>query len=205
MSLSGKDVQDLRKATGAGRMGARRALEETSGDAAAAADLLREKGLAEAAERAGRAQTEGAIGSYLHSQAGRPVIGVLVELASETDFVAKSEDFQRAANDIAMHIAAARPGWVTREEVPEDVITSEKTMFEAQARNEGKPENVLDRIVDGKLEAFYRDTVLYDQEFVRKEAFEGSVGEMVAQMAASMGENISIRRFSRVEVGEGAE
>ncbi|MBT8212015.1 MAG: elongation factor Ts [Acidimicrobiia bacterium] len=205
MSFSAKDVQDLRKMTGAGMMDAKRALEETGGDAVAAADLLREKGLAEAAKRADRAQTEGTIGSYLHSQAGRSVIGVLVDLASETDFVAKSDDFQQAANDIAMHIAAARPGWVSRDEVPDDLITSEKAMFEAQARNDGKPENVLDKIVAGKLEAFYGDNVLYDQEFVRKEAFEGTVGEMVQQMAASMGENISVRRFSRVEVGEGVE
>ena len=205
MSFSAQDVQELRKTTGAGMMDAKRALEETGGDAAAAADLLREKGLAEAAKRADRAQTEGSIGSYMHSQAGRPVIGVLVELASETDFVAKSEDFQRAANDIAMHIAAARPGWVSREEVPDDVIETEKKMFEAQARNEGKPDNVLDKIVEGKLNAFYGDNVLYDQEFVRKEVFEGTVGDLVKQMAASMGENISVRRFSRVAVGEGAE
>lgn len=205
MTISAKDVQELRKLTGAGMMDAKRALEESGGDAEAAAELLRKKGLADAAKRSDRAQTQGAVGSYLHSQAGRPVIGVLVELASETDFVAKSEDFQKAANDIAMHIAAARPGWVTREEVPADVIAKEREMFEAQARNEGKPDNVIDRIVDGKLESFYGDNVLYDQEFVRKEAFEGTVGELVTSLAATMGENISIRRFSRVEVGEGAE
>jgi elongation factor Ts len=204
MSFTAKDVQDLRKTTGAGMMDAKRALEEADGDSARAAELLREKGLAAAAKRAGRAQTEGAVGSYLHSQAGRPVIGVLVSLASETDFVAKSEEFQQMANDLAMHVAAARPEYVRREDVPEDVIEKEKELIAAQARNEGKKEEIIDRIVEGRIKSFYADNVLYDQEFVRSERFEGTVGDMVHEIGIKMGENISVNRFVRLQVGDDA-
>lgn len=203
--ITAKDVQALRQATGAGMMDAKRALQDTDGDIERAKDLLRERGLAAAAKRGEREQREGAIGSYLHMQAGRPVIGVLVELAAETDFVAKSDGFQTAANDIAMHIAAARPGWVEREDVPEPILTKERELFAAQARNEGKPEHIIDKIVEGKLTAFYKDNVLYDQQFVKTEQFDGTVGEMVKQLAASMGENISVARFARVQVGESAD
>lgn len=196
------DVQALRRSTGAGMMDAKRALEEAGGDMEAAAKILRERGMADVAKRAGRAQGEGAIGSYLHRQSGRPVIGVLVELASETDFVAKSDDFQQAANDIAMHIAAARPTWVRREEVAEEAVEEQRNLFAAQARNEGKPDDVVDRIVEGKLTAYLRDQVLYDQTFVRREQFEGTVGDMVQQLAVKMGENISVTQFSRVQVGQ---
>jgi len=202
MTISAKDVQALRHATGAGMMDAKRALEEASGDMDRAKDILREKGIADAAKRTGRAQAEGAIGSYLHNQAGRPVIGVLVELASETDFVAKSADFQRAANDIAMHVAAARPRWVTRDQVPDDEVAKERSLIEAQAKNEGKPDHIIDKIVEGRISSFFKDNVLYDQTYVRPEQFEGTVGEMVQQLAASMGENISVARISRVQVGE---
>ena len=184
-------------------MDAKRALEEADGDMERAKDILREKGIADAAKRTGRAQSDGTIGSYLHQQSGRPVIGVLVELASETDFVAKSEDFQKAANDIAMHVAAARPQWVTQDEVPPDAIEKERSLIEAQARNEGKPDHIIDKIVEGRIGSFYKDNVLYEQEFVRADQFEGTVGEMVRQMASGMGENISVARFSRVQVGEG--
>lgn len=202
MTITAKDVQTLRRATGSGMMDAKRALEEAGGDMERAKDILRERGIADAAKRTGRAQTEGTIGSYLHSQSGRPVIGVLVELASETDFVAKGDDFQKAANDIAMHIAAARPGWITRDEVSADVIEKERSLIEAQARNEGKPEHIIEKIVDGRIASFYKDNVLYDQTYVRPEQFEGTIGEMVQQMAATMGENISVARFSRIQVGE---
>jgi len=201
--ITAKDIQGLRQATGAGMMDAKRALQDADGDADKARDLLRERGLAAAAKRSERQQREGAVGSYLHTQAGRPVIGVLVELAAETDFVAKSEGFRRASNDIAMHIAAARPRWVQRHDVPEEVLAKEREVFAAQARNEGKPEPIIDKIVDGKLGAFYRDNVLYDQPFVKTEQFEGTVGEMVQQLAVSMGENISVARFVRLQVGEG--
>jgi elongation factor Ts len=202
--LTAKDIQALRQATGAGMMDAKRALAEADGDAERAAEILREQGLADAAKRSDRAQTEGAVGSYLHKQAGRPVIGVMVALGSETDFVAKSDEFQQVANDIAMHAAAARPQWVTRDEVPEEIVESEKRLITAQAVNEGKPQEVVDKIVDGKLEKFYADNVLYDQRFIREERFEGTVGEMVSGLAATMGENISVVGMARVAVGEGA-
>lgn len=201
--VTAKDVQALRQETGAGMMDAKRALTEAGGDVDRAKELLRELGLADAAKRTDRAQTEGAVGYYLHKQAGRPVIGVMVSLASETDFVAKSEDFQQAANDIAMHAAAMRPRWVTRDEVPETVLEEERRLIAVQARNEGKPEDVIDKIVDGRIEKFYADNVLYDQEFVRTERFEGTVGDMVKQLAATMGENISVQQLAIVAVGGG--
>ena len=204
MTITAENVQALRQATGSGMMDAKRALEDAGGDIDAATKLLRERGLAAAAKRTERAQTEGAIGSYLHAQAGRPVIGVLVELASETDFVAKSAKFQKAANDIAMHIAAASPGWVRREDVPEDVVTEQKELIAAQARNEGKPDTVIDKIIEGRVGSFYRDNVLYDQQFVRSEDFEGTIAEMVQQLGVQMGENISVARFSRLQVGSDA-
>lgn len=201
--FTAKDIQALRQATGAGMMDAKRALAEADGDAERASEILREQGLADAAKRSDRAQTEGAVGSYLHNQAGRPVIGVMVALGSETDFVAKSDDFQQVANDLAMHAAAARPLWITRDEVPEETVESEKRLIAAQAANEGKPEDVIDKIVDGRLEKFYADNVLYDQQFIREERFAGTVGEMVSQLAVTMGENISVVAMSRVAVGEG--
>ena len=205
MSITAKDIQTLRQDTGTGMMDAKRALVEADGDLERAKEILREKGIAAAAKRTGRAQTQGSIGSYLHMQAGRPVIGVLVELAYETEFVAKGEEFQRAANDIAMHVAAAHPRWVMREDVPEELIAKEEELIAAQARNEGKPANIIEKIVEGRIRSFYEDNVLYDQEFVRSEAFEGTVGEMVHQLAVTMGENISVSRFSRLMVGESAE
>ena len=204
-NITVKDIQALRQATGTGMMDAKKALTEADGDMDRAAEILREKGIAAAAKRTDRAQSEGAIGSYLHHQAGRPVIGVVVELASETDFVAKGEDFQRVANDIAMHIAASSPHWVSRDEVPEAAIEKEKELIAAQARNEGKPDHIIDKIVDGRINSFYKDNVLLDQSFVRTEAFEGTVGEMVQQLAVTMGENISVKRFSRIQVGAGPE
>ncbi|HEX9856083.1 MAG TPA: translation elongation factor Ts [Acidimicrobiia bacterium] len=200
--ISAKDIQRLRQLMGAGMMDAKRALEESGGDFERAKDILREKGQAAVAKRSDRAATEGTVGSYLHHQAGRPVIGVLVELASETDFVAKSDDFQAAANDIAMHIAAARPEWVRRQDVPAAVLAKERDLIAAQARNEGKPDHIVDKIVEGRLQSFYEDNVLYEQPFVRGERFDGTVGEMVEQLAAAMGENISVARFSRMQVGE---
>jgi elongation factor Ts len=200
--FTAKDVQALRKITGAGMMDAKRALAETGGDMDRAKDLLREQGLADAAKRADRSQTEGAIGSYMHRQADRPVVGVLIDLASETDFVAKSEEFQSIANDIAMHIAAARPKWITRDDVPEDAIADEKRLIAAQAVNEGKPEHIVEKIVEGRLNSFFADNVLYDQEFVKTDTFDGTVGELVKQLASKMGENITVSKMARLAVGE---
>jgi elongation factor Ts len=198
-------VATLRKSSGAGMMDAKRALEEAAGDLARAAEILREKGLASAKKRSERATEQGTIGHYLHIQADRPVIGVLIELSSETDFVAKSEGFQTAARDIAMHVAAARPRWVRREEVPAEILAKERELIAAQARNEGKPDKVIEKIVDGRVNSFYEDYVLYDQTFVNPEKFEGTVGQLVDSLVASMGENISVRRFARVGVGEVVE
>jgi len=200
--FTAQDVQALRQATGAGMMDAKKALTETGGDMDKAKDYLREQGMAAVAKRADRSQGEGVVGVYMHNQAGRPVIGVLVGLASETDFVAKSDDFIAAANDIAMHAAAARPSWINREDVPEEVLEKEKSLIAAQARNEGKPDEIVDRIVEGRIGSFYKEHVLVDQVFVRSDRFEGTVGELVQQMAVRMGENISVVSMARVEIGE---
>lgn len=204
-NITAKDIQALRQETGTGMMDAKRALKDSDGDIAKAKDLLRERGLASAAKRSERTQTQGIIGSYLHMQSGRPVIGVMVELACETDFVAKTEGFQEAANDIAMHIAAARPEWVSAEEVPLEIVEKEKELIAAQARNEGKPDNIVERIVDGRINSFYKENVLNDQVFVRTEKYEGTVGDMVKELASSLGENISVNGFARLQVGEAAE
>lgn len=200
--VTAQDVAALRKATGVGMMDAKRALQDSAGDPERAADLLRERGLADARKRSDRAANEGTIGHYLHVQAERPVIGVLVELASETDFVAKSDAFQEAARDIAMHVAAYRPQWVTREDVPPEALERERDLIAAQARNEGKPDDIVDKIVEGRISSFYEDKVLYDQTFVNAEKFDGTVGQMVEQLVSQMGENIGVRRFVRVGIGE---
>ncbi len=200
--FTAQDVQALRKSTGAGMMDAKKALSETDGDMDKAADYLREKGIASAAKRADREQGEGVVGVYMHNQSGRPVLGVLVALASETDFVAKSDEFKETANGIAMHAAASRPRWVTRDEVPEAVIAEEMELIAAEARNEGKPDQIIEKIVAGRVESFYKDNVLVDQVYVRSDTFEGTVGELVRGLAVRMGENISISSMARVAVGE---
>ncbi|MEZ5175880.1 MAG: translation elongation factor Ts [Acidimicrobiia bacterium] len=200
--FTAKDVQDLRKLTGAGMMDAKKALEATGGDKEKAAEYLREQGIAAAAKRADRTQTEGVVGVYMHHQAGRPVLGVLVGLASETDFVAKSDEFKEAANDIAMHAAASRPQWINREDIPEDVLAEEKRIIAAQARNEGKPDEIVDKIVAGRIESFFKDHVLLDQVFVRTDKYDGTIGDMVRDLAVRMGENISVSSMARVAIGE---
>ncbi|MGH8872311.1 MAG: elongation factor Ts [Acidimicrobiia bacterium] len=197
-----KDVQKLRQDAGVGIMDAKQALTDAGGDMEKAFELLRERGQAKAAKRADREATQGAVGSYIHVQNDRPVLGVLVELACETDFVAKNEEFRQVADDIAMHVSWGRPVWVTRDEVDQDAVAKERELIARQAVAEGKPENVVDKIVDGKIEAWYAENVLYDQKFVNSEKFDGTVGDMVAQLASKMGENISVRRMSRLAVGE---
>ncbi|MGH9890861.1 MAG: elongation factor Ts, partial [bacterium] len=144
----------------------------------------------------------GSIGTYLHYQADRPVIGVLVDLACETDFVAKNPDFRQVADDIAMHIAWGKPRWIRREDVDSVELGSEKDFFAAQAREEGKPEHIIERIVEGKVNSYYEDHVLYDQKFARSESFDGTVEAMVNHLAARMGENISVRRMAMLRIGE---
>ncbi len=200
--FTAKDVQQLRQQAGVGMMDAKKALSESGGELDRAFELLRERGLAAAAKRADREASEGAIGSYLHMQDDRPISGVLVELTSETDFVAKTPDFVQVARDIAMHIAWGKPSWTIREEVPEETIAKETEMISKQAQNEGKPEHIIPKIIEGRLESFYKDHVLLDQTFANATKFDGTIGEMVTQLAARMGENISIRRFARLTIGE---
>jgi elongation factor Ts len=201
---SAKDVQNLRQRAGVGMMDAKKALTDAGGDFENAFELLRERGLAAIAKRAGREASEGTVGSYLHTQNDHIVMGVLVELVCETDFVAKSPEFGETAADIAMHVSWANPQWVQREDVDSAVTDKESELIEREARASGKPEAALQKIIDGRLEKFYRDNVLYEQEFVNKEKFEGSVGDLVGRLAAKMGENISVRRFTRIAVGETA-
>lgn len=197
-----KEVQELRHDAGVGMMDAKTALTDAGGDLEKAFELLRERGQAKMAKRADREASEGAIGSYIHVQNDRPVMGVLVELACETDFVAKSEEFRHIADDIAMHVSWGRPTWVTRDQVDDDALAKERELISRQVLAEGKPEHVVERIVDGKIDAWYAEHVLYDQKFVNAEKFDGTVGDMVANLASKMGENISVRRVSRIAVGE---
>jgi elongation factor Ts len=202
MAITGKDVQSLRQAAGVGMMDAKKALTETDGDIDAAITLLRERGLAKAAKRADRDASEGVIGSYLHEQGGRVVTGVLVRLASETDFVAKSPEFVDTARDIAMHVAWAKPRWVSREDVDQAELDAEKDVIAKQAQNEGKPEHIIPQIVEGRIAKFYQDHVLLEQTFVNAEKFEGTIEEYVQALAIKMGENISISGFSRLAIGQ---
>ncbi len=201
--ISAKDVQKLRQMAGAGMMDAKRALIETDGDFDKALEILRAKGLAKVAQRAvEREATDGTIGHYLHFQADRPVTGVVIEMACETDFVAKHPDFRQTADDIALHVAWGKPPWIQRKDIDPAVLESQRDFFNQQAREQGKPEQIIAKIVEGKLNAFFEDKVLYDQRFVNEQRFEGTVGEMVNQLAARMGENISVRRVAWLTVGE---
>ena len=194
---SAADVKKLRDMTGAGMMDCKKALVESNGDIDRAVEILRTAGLASVAKRAGRAANEGVIQSYIHFNNR---VGVLVEVNCETDFVANTDEFRTLAKDISLHIASAKPRWVSREDVPQDVIEGERKIYEAWAREQGKPEQALAKIVEGKETAFYKDWVLLDQPFVKDDS--KSVGELVDEVAAKVGEKIAIRRYSRYELGE---
>ena len=198
MAITAEQVKQLRDKTGAGMMECKAALAEANGDMEEATTLLRKRGLAQAAKRAGRATAQGTIGSYIHL-GGR--IGVLVEVNCESDFVARTEDFNNLVREVAMHIAAADPKWVRREDVPTEAIEKEKAIYRAQMETSGKPANVLDKIVEGKLGSFYSQFVLLDQPSIRDPNV--SVSQVVAQASAKTGENIQINRFVRFRVGEG--
>ncbi len=202
MSISASDVKKLRDMTGAGMMDAKEALKETNGDFDAAVKYLREKGLADSKKRSDREANQGTIGEYIHFQQDRAVAGVLVELACETDFVAKSPEFKDIAKQIAMHVAAMRPGYLDIEDVPEEKITEEKEIILKQSENEGKPKDVMEKIVDGKISSFYSDTVLNEQIFVNPEIYDGKVGVMIEEMSGKLGERIYIKKFSHLEVGK---
>lgn len=196
MEISAAMVRDLREKTGAGMMDCKKALQDTTGDMEKALDLLRQKGLAKAMKRAGREATEGMVHAYIHG-AGR--LGVLVEVNCETDFAAKSEDFVGFVKNIAMHIAAANPLGIQREDVPQDTIERERSIYMAQARESGKPENILEKMVDGKIRKFYEEVVLMEQKYVKDP--ERTIQDYLNELVAKVGERIVIRRFSRYQLG----
>jgi len=198
--ISATDVKELRGRTGAGFMDCKKALAETDGNMEKAIELLREKGLAAAAKKAGRIAAEGVVESYIH-MGGK--IGVLVEVNCETDFVAKTPEFKTFVRDIAMHIAASNPQYLVKEDVPEAVIAKEKEILRVQALNEGKPEKIVDKMVEGRIEKFYKEVCLLEQPFVKDT--DKTVRDLVNEKIATIGENINIRRFVRYEMGEGLQ
>jgi elongation factor Ts len=197
MAVSLELVKQLREKTGAGIMNCRQALEETSGDLDAAVEYLRKKGVAKASKLTSRKAAEGLVHAYIHP-GGR--IGVLVEINSETDFVARTDEFRDLANDIALQVAATSPLALAREDLDEAVLEKEREIFRSQALEEGKPENVIDRIVEGKLEKFYEEVCLLEQAYVKDP--DTKVGDLVKEMSGKVGENIVIRRFTRYQLGE---
>lgn len=197
--ISASLIKDLREKTGAGMLDCRNALQETDGDLDKAVDLLREKGLSKAAKKSSRIAAEGLVESYVHG--GR--IGVLVEVNSETDFVAKTDEFKDFVKDIAMQIAASSPKYVSRDEVPEEIVNHEKEVLTQQAMNEGKPQNIAEKMVEGRIEKFYKEIVLLEQPFIKDP--DKTIETLLKEKIAKIGENIKIRRFVRFEVGEGLE
>ncbi|MFT5727973.1 MAG: elongation factor Ts [Desulforhopalus sp.] len=196
MQITAKMVKDLRDKTQAGMMDCKKALGKTEGDMEKAVDLLRQKGLAVAAKRAGRATSEGCVETYIHAGGG---LGVMVELGCETDFVAKNEDFRAFAKDVAMHVAAVNPAAISREDVPAELIAREKDIFIQQAIDSGKPEAIAEKMVTGKIEKFLGEVALLEQKFVKNP--ELTVQDLLNEVVAKMGENISIKRFARFQVG----
>jgi elongation factor Ts len=197
MSVSAKDVKELRDRTGAGMMDCKRALEDTNGDIEAAIDLLRSKGTAKAAKRAERSANEGTIGSYVHT-GGR--IAVIVELNCETDFVANTDEFQGLARDLAMHIAASSPLAVSEADIPAEVVERERAVYLEQVRNEGKPENIQEKIVEGKIRKFFEEATLLKQPFVKNP--DQTIEQLIIDVSAKTGEKIEVARFVRYAVGE---
>jgi elongation factor Ts len=197
MSISAKDVKELRDRTGAGMMDCKRALEETGGDMEAAIDLLRAKGAAKAAKREGKAANEGAIGTYIH-HSGK--VGVMVELNCETDFVANTDDFQALARDIAMHIAAAKPVAVSTDSISAEDVERERAVYLAQLEEEGKPEAIREKIVEGKLKKWFKEIALLEQTFVKDP--DHTVGDLITAVSAKTGEKIEVSQFARFAIGE---
>ena len=198
MEVSASMVKDLREKTGAGMMDCKKALAESGGNFEKAVDYLRQKGLATAARRAGRVASEGQIGSYVHA-GGK--LGVMLEVNCETDFVAKTDDFRAFAKDIAMHIAASNPLYIQRENVPPEALEREREIYRAQAREARKPEKIMEKIVEGKLEKFYGEVCLLEQPFVKDP--DRTVQDLLNELIGKLGEKVEIRRFMRFQVGEG--
>lgn len=200
MEITAKMVKELRDMTGVGPLDCKKALQEFDGDMDKAANFLREKGLAKAAKKAGRATNEGVIEIYLHHNRR---VGVMLELNCETDFVAKTDKFQDLAHNLALHIANLAPQVISREQVPADLIESEKAIQRARALEEGKPEAVVDKIVEGRMDKFFQDVALLDQEFLLGDG--QTIGQLIQEAIADLGENIQIARFARFAIGEGGE
>jgi elongation factor Ts len=200
MAATAQMVKELRDRTGAGVMDCKAALEQTRGNLETAVELLRKKGLADAAKRAHRETREGTVGSYIHPGAR---LGVLVEVDCETDFVARTDAFQELVKDLAMQVAAANPGYVSREDVPAAVVDKEREIYRGQMADQKKPPHVLDKIVEGKLEKFYSEQCLMEQAFIKDPVGKTTVKDLVASLNAKTGEHIVIRRFARFQVGEG--
>jgi len=201
-TISANEVKELREKTGAGMMDAKKALQETAGDFEKAVDLLRKKGLSAAAKKSARVASEGIVASYIH-MGGK--IGVMVEINCETDFVARNDDFQQFARDVAMQVAAANPQYVSRDHVSADVLERERTIYREQATESGKPANVVEKIVDGKIEKFYSESCLMEQVYIKDADGKLKVRDLLNQLVATIGENIIIRRFVRYQLGEGIE
>jgi elongation factor Ts len=204
MTITAEMVRALREKTGAGMMECKKALTEAGGDEEQAVEILRKAGLASAKKREGRIAAEGIVGSYIH-MGGK--VGVLVEVNCETDFVARTEDFQKFVKDIAMHICASEPQYVNKEEIPAEVLEKEREIARGQAqadpKNASKPANIIEKMVEGRLEKFYTESVLLEQPFVKDQTI--TIGELVTQLTAKTGEKVSIRRFTRYKMGEGLE
>ena len=200
MAITAQQVKELRDKTGAGMMDCKNMLTEADGDIDKAMVLLRKKGLASAQKKSGRVAAEGMIGHYVH---GDGVIGVLVEVNCETDFAGRSEDFQELVKDLAMHIAAQDPGYVRREQVPAEVVDREKEIYRDAARSSGKPDKIIDKIAEGKLDAFFKMCCLYEQEFVKDTSV--TVEQLINNLTGKIGEKIEVRRFVRFKTGEGLE
>jgi elongation factor Ts len=197
MGITAAQVKELREKSGAGMMDCKKALVETDGDIEKAISYLREKGIAKAAKKAGRSTSEGLIVSYLHPG---DKLGTMVEINCETDFVAKTDDFRALAKDIAMQVAAANPLAVRREEIPEEIVAKEKEIYRTQALNEKKPEKIIDRIVEGKLDKFFAENCLLEQTFIKDQ--DRTVNDIINETIAKLGENMGVRRFVRFRVGE---
>ncbi|HEY8424119.1 MAG TPA: translation elongation factor Ts [Clostridia bacterium] len=198
--ITTKDIQDLRARTGAGIVDCKNALTEANGDIEKAIEILREKGKAAASRKAGRIAAEGLVDAYIHF-GGK--IGVLVEVNCETDFVARSDEFKELVHNIAIHIAAANPLYVNPEDVPAEALEKEKEILKAQALNEGKPENVVDKMVEGRIKKYYKEVCLMEQDYVKDPS--KTIKDLIAEAVGKIGEKISIRRFVRMEVGEGLQ
>src|ERR1041385_7812695 len=204
MAITAEMVKTVREKTGAGMMECKKALTEAQGNEEQAIEILRKAGLASAKKREGRIAAEGSVGAYIH-MGGK--VGVLVEVNCETDFVARSEDFQQFVKDVAMHICASEPQYVTKDEVPADVVEKEREMARGQAKsdpkNAHKPENIIEKMVEGRLSKFFTESVLLEQPFIKDQAI--TISELVTQLTAKTGEKVKIRRFTRYKMGEGLE